>query len=80
MGMPIYILGDEVLCPGSLDYDFVDAIKGLSLKDQRKLLTLTRWIASGEFNVAQVMTWTDEQRKTFVQSLPETFVGIEEGI
>ena len=80
MENPIYILGDEVLGPGSLDHDVVNAIKAPSLKDQRKILTLTRWIASGEFTVAQVMTWTDEQRKTFLRSLPETFVGLEEGI
>lgn len=79
MATPIYLVGDELNLPDFDGYEFLDAVAAVSLKDQRKMLTLLKWVTSGVFEILQTTTWTDDQRRTFVRSLPETFVGIEEG-
>lgn len=80
MTTPIYLVGDELYLPGCDGYEFLDGMANLTLKDQRKMLSLLKWVAAGGFDILQTTAWTDEQRRAFVRSLPETFVGIEEGV
>lgn len=80
MGEAMYIAGNELFSPGCGGYEPVDVAAGLSSKDQRKTLTLVRWIACGWLDITQATEWSDERRRRFIQALPETFVGIEDGV
>jgi len=72
----VYVLPDdgELIFPGTILHDVMEVTRTLTASQKRKALTLIRMTASGEFDILQTKVWTDDQRRTFVESLPETEV------
>jgi hypothetical protein len=70
--LPVYLLADaELLAPGDIRHEVVTVTRDLTRSQQRKILTLTRMTVSGEFDILQTITWSDDQRRAFIESLPE---------
>ncbi|WP_201312904.1 hypothetical protein [Dyella sp. EPa41] len=70
---PVYVLPDdgELIFPGDIRHDVISAMDGLPTSVQRKLLTLAKITASGEFDILQTTFWTDDRKRAFIESLPE---------
>lgn len=71
----IYVDGDSnLIFPGDPEHELLDATHSPSQSQQRKVLELMRRVIAGEFDIAQTKDWTTEQKREFMESLPEAVV------
>lgn len=69
----IYAVGPEgeLVFPGCPTHELLEIITTMDEAQQGKVLELLRITSSGEFDVLQTRDWTLEQRREFMDSLPE---------
>jgi len=72
-GSKVYVLppDGQLVFPGSRKHEAIEGAGDLSQSQQLKLLQFIRMIGSGEVDAAETLTWTDQQRREFVEALPE---------
>lgn len=63
----------RIYWPGEVEYEAVMLMRELDESTQRKLVTATRLMLSGELTPAMVAAMTDDERRAYILGLPETY-------
>jgi hypothetical protein len=63
----------RIYWPGEAEYEAVMLMRELDESTQRKLVTATKMVLSGELTPAMVAAMTDDERRAYILGLPETY-------
>jgi hypothetical protein len=62
----------RIYWPGEVEYEAVMLMRELDESTQRKLVTATKMVLSGELTPAMIAAMTDDERRAYILALPES--------